>query len=51
MNAVRHAKATQILVELTYDSRELRLRCSDNGLGVDPEIVQAKYKAGHWGII
>jgi signal transduction histidine kinase len=51
MNAVRHAQATQIVVELTYDNRELRLRCSDNGLGVDPEIVQAKYKAGHWGII
>ncbi len=38
-NAVRHAGATQIVVELTYDSRQLRLRCSDNGLGVDPEIV------------
>ena len=50
-NAVRHAEATQIVVELTYDSRQLRLRCSDNGVGVDPEIVGEKYKAGHWGII
>jgi len=50
-NAVRHAEATRIVVELTYDSRQLRLRCSDNGVGVDPEIVQEKYKAGHWGII
>jgi signal transduction histidine kinase len=50
-NAVRHAEATQIVVELTYDNRQLRLRCSDNGLGVDPLIVEAKYKAGHWGII
>jgi signal transduction histidine kinase/ligand-binding sensor domain-containing protein len=50
-NAVRHAQATQIVVELTYDNRQLRLRCSDNGLGVDPLIVEAKYKAGHWGII
>jgi signal transduction histidine kinase len=50
-NAVRHAEATQVVVELTYDDRQLRLRCSDNGRGVDPEVVEAKYKAGHWGII
>jgi signal transduction histidine kinase len=31
--------------------RQLRLRCSGNGLGVGPEVVEAKYQAGHWGII
>jgi signal transduction histidine kinase len=50
-NAVRHAQATEIVVELTYDVQQLRLRCRDNGLGLNPEIVNAKFKEGHWGII
>ncbi len=50
-NAVRHAEATHVVVELTYDNRQLRLRCSDDGVGVAAEIVEAKHKAGHWGII
>jgi signal transduction histidine kinase/streptogramin lyase len=50
-NAVRHAQATQVVVELSYEESQLRLRCSDNGVGVAPEIVEAKGKAGHWGII
>jgi signal transduction histidine kinase/ligand-binding sensor domain-containing protein len=50
-NAVRHAQATQVVLELTYDEKQLRLRCSDNGLGVSEDIVRSGFKEGHWGII
>ncbi len=50
-NAVRHSKATQILLELTYGAQQLTLRCSDNGCGVTTDYVRSSPKQGHWGII
>ena len=50
-NAVRHAQATRVVLELTYDVKELRLSCTDNGRGVSPEILQAGFKEGHWGML
>jgi signal transduction histidine kinase len=34
-NALRHAAAMQIEVELRYDERQLRLRVRDNGKGIN----------------
>jgi signal transduction histidine kinase len=50
VNAVRHARATRIEVEIAYDSDRLRLRFRDDGCGVDPKIIEAGGKPGHWGM-
>jgi signal transduction histidine kinase/sugar lactone lactonase YvrE len=50
MNAVRHAHAKQIKLNLGFSERTLRLCVSDDGQGFDPESVQ-KTNGRHYGII
>jgi nitrate/nitrite-specific signal transduction histidine kinase len=47
-NASLHSKASQLGIELRY-ARDLILCLKDNGVGIDPEIVEAG-KTGHFGI-
>jgi signal transduction histidine kinase/ligand-binding sensor domain-containing protein len=47
-NAGLHSSATQLAVELRY-SQDLTLRVSDNGIGIDPAIVE-KGRDGHFGL-
>jgi signal transduction histidine kinase/ligand-binding sensor domain-containing protein len=49
-NAMRHAKARQIEVEIRYDERHLRLRIRDDGRGIDPSFVDGNRLPGHWGL-
>jgi signal transduction histidine kinase len=49
-NAFRHAVARHIEVEIRYDERELRLRIRDDGKGIDPEVLEASGRLGHWGL-
>jgi signal transduction histidine kinase/ligand-binding sensor domain-containing protein len=49
-NAIRHANARRIEVEIRYDEQHLRLRIGDNGAGIDPAILNRDHKAGHWGL-
>jgi signal transduction histidine kinase len=49
-NAIRHANARRIEVEIRYDEHHLRLRIGDNGTGIDPAILDHHHKAGHWGL-
>jgi signal transduction histidine kinase/streptogramin lyase len=49
-NAIRHAHARQIEVEIRYAEHQLRLRIGDNGTGIDPAILDHEHKAGHWGL-
>jgi signal transduction histidine kinase len=49
-NAFRHAAARQIEVELRYDDRQLRLRVRDDGKGIDPEVLRAEGREGHFGL-
>ena len=49
-NAIRHANARRIEVEIRYDQDHLRLRIGDNGTGIDPAILENEHKAGHWGL-
>ena len=51
VNAVRHSGAKQLLVELTYGTQQVSLRCSDNGCGMSNESVSGSPMQGHWGII
>jgi signal transduction histidine kinase/ligand-binding sensor domain-containing protein len=49
-NAVRHANARRIEVEVRYGEEHLRLRIGDNGTGIDTAILNLDHKAGHWGL-
>ena len=49
-NAVRHAKARRIEIEIRYDDHHVRLRIRDNGTGIDPLILDRDHAAGHWGL-
>ena len=48
-NAFRHAQARRIEVEITYATRQFRLRVRDDGTGMDPSVLH-QGRAGHWGI-
>jgi signal transduction histidine kinase len=49
-NAFRHAKANKIEVEIRYDVRHFRLRVRDDGAGIDPAILSAGHREGHFGL-
>lgn len=49
-NAVRHAAAQNIEVEIRYDEQQLRLRIRDDGKGVDPQVLEPGHAPGHWGL-
>jgi signal transduction histidine kinase len=49
-NALRHAQAQRIEVEIRYDERELRLRVRDDGKGIDPKLLNEDRRAGHYGL-
>jgi len=48
LNAIRHGKASLILVTHQYTNSELTVNITDNGCGFDSDAKQAK---GHFGII
>ena len=49
-NAFRHAHARQIEAEIGYDSRQFRVHGRDDGKGIDPEVLKAGGRAGHYGL-
>jgi signal transduction histidine kinase len=49
LNAIRHARAQRIEVELEYAPRALRLLVRDDGIGVDPEVLRVG-RDGHYGL-
>jgi signal transduction histidine kinase/ligand-binding sensor domain-containing protein len=48
-NALRHANATRIALELTYETQHLRLAVRDDGKGVEARAVQ-EGRPGHFGL-
>jgi len=50
LNAIRHAQATLIEIQLAYDTARFILRVRDDGRGIDPNILRAGQRPGHWGI-
>ena len=48
-NAFRHASASKIEIEVTYDSSALRIRVRDDGVGIDKAVL-SKSQSGHWGL-
>ena len=49
-NAFRHSNATRIEAEIRHDNQMLRIRIRDNGRGIDPKVLKAGGRAGHWGL-
>jgi signal transduction histidine kinase/ligand-binding sensor domain-containing protein len=50
-NAFRHAQAGQIEADIRYDHAQVRVRIRDDGKGIEPEIVKAGGRAGHFGLL
>jgi signal transduction histidine kinase/ligand-binding sensor domain-containing protein len=48
-NAFRHASASKIETEVTYDSSALRIRVRDDGVGIDKAVLSSG-QPGHWGL-
>ena len=49
-NAVRHANARRIEVDIRYGEHDLRLRIRDDGKGIDPLVLRQEHIVGHWGL-
>ena len=49
-NALEHAQARRIEVELHYDKHGLRVRVRDDGKGIDAEILRNQGRSGHFGV-
>ncbi len=49
VNAFRHARAKNIEVEVEYVAGNLRLLVSDDGVGIDPQVLRSG-RDGHWGL-
>lgn len=49
-NAFHHAQARQIQVEIGYEERQLRVRVRDDGKGIDPQVLTAGARPGHFGL-
>jgi signal transduction histidine kinase/ligand-binding sensor domain-containing protein len=49
-NALQHASAHRIEAEIRYEDHLFRLRIRDDGKGMDPKVLEAGGRAGHWGL-
>lgn len=49
-NAIRHAEAGRIEVDIRYDEQNLRVRIRDDGKGIDPGVLDQGHAPGHWGL-
>jgi signal transduction histidine kinase len=50
-NAVRHASATQLVIELHFAPDGVHLRVRDDGCGFDPEPWLVKRRGDHFGLV
>ncbi len=48
-NVFRHAGAKRTVVELEYGAHEFRVVVSDDGCGIDPQVLRSG-REGHWGL-
>ena len=50
VNAFRHSRARSVEVEVEYTPKHLRVLIRDDGRGIDPTILDAGGREGHWGL-
>jgi signal transduction histidine kinase len=49
-NAFQHAHAHRIEAEIQYEDHLFRMRVRDDGKGMDPNVLEAGGRPGHWGL-
>jgi signal transduction histidine kinase len=49
-NAFQHAHAHRIEAEIRYEDHLFRMRVRDDGKGMDPNVLEAGGRPGHWGL-
>jgi signal transduction histidine kinase/ligand-binding sensor domain-containing protein len=49
-NALRHADAKKIDVEIGYEARQLCVRIRDDGRGIEPDVLREGRRRGHFGL-
>lgn len=49
-NVWRHARATQLVVRIVFSPSRLTVTILDDGVGIPPDILQAGYRTGHYGL-
>lgn len=49
-NACTHARARRVVAELDWQPRALRLRVSDDGVGIPEPVLALGGRPGHWGL-
>ena len=49
-NAFHHAHARRIEVEIEYDTRQVRTRVRDDGIGIDAAVLSEEGRPGHFGL-
>jgi signal transduction histidine kinase len=50
VNAFRHSKASLIRVELCFEPHRLYVDIIDNGIGIEPSILNSGRRTDHWGL-
>ena len=50
LNALVHACADKVVVNVEYNKEGLRVEISDDGKGIDPQVVEDGGVSGHWGL-
>jgi ligand-binding sensor domain-containing protein/signal transduction histidine kinase len=50
LNALMHSEGSHVEAEITYDSRQFRLRIRDDGRGFDTAIIEHGGRPNHWGL-
>lgn len=49
-NAHRHAQASRIEVIVAFESKRLRINIRDNGIGIEPAVLDVGGRDGHFGL-
>jgi signal transduction histidine kinase len=49
-NSFQHARADLVEVELGFADRRFTVRVRDNGVGLDPAVLEEGHRKGHWGL-
>jgi signal transduction histidine kinase len=49
-NALKHAQASKVVIELIFDRRRARLRVTDDGRGFEPQFPLSA-ESGHFGLL
>ena len=49
-NAIRHAAAQRIEIEILYDPGHLKVGIRDDGKGIGESVLEQEHVPGHWGL-